>query len=670
MQSIFNLLFRVDYRTLGIFRILFGILCSFDLIRRWNYIDVFYSNQAIKTSFNKINNIDCFSIFYYSGNSSFNTHAIFLIGIIFSIFLIIGYKTKLSQFIIAIIIISVHTFATEVGNSGDTFLNSMLIWTLFLPLGACFSIDSIIKSLKNKKEFDTNSLNKDNIYNSNYFCSIAYFAVLLQISGIYFLTALNKSGRDWGDGIAFYKMHQLDGFITSAGYYLRDYINYPISKIFTNTTLYLEYIVPLLIFIPFYNHIFRLILFITLSIFHMLISVSMHVGLFSQTMITSIILLINTKTLDSIKNYFSRKYKNNKYILFYDSDCGFCHLSVRIIKRLDIYNRIIFANRFSEIEKPKGFSDLANKTAMLYNPINKKLWIRHQSFGKILSILPFGFLISWIFFIPAISQFLGLIYDTVAKYRTKISTLLSLPACNLPNAKIEEKIVVNNNFRLMIQSFSNHIIQITMIISPIMIIILLSGSIYSALITNPGIETYFKKKISWKNNSTLKYIIKKPRMIQNWKMFSPNVLSKDNLIILEVELSDGSIINPFTGKKPILNSTDYKFIMNNKSQLWRKYFENFKSHKYLHFKKWVLNKNNDYFKENLSGNEILSVNIWKVSQNSPRMIIKNGLFQKIKKPKEATHELGLTKKILKKNLKKDKTKHLIKNNKRKYRGRK
>jgi hypothetical protein len=131
------------------------------------------------------------------------------------------------------------------------------------------------------------------------------------------------------------------------------------------------------------------------------------------------------------------------------------------------------------------------------------------------------------------------------------------------------------------------------------------------------------------------------------------------LIVVEVELSDGSIINPFTGKKPILYSTDYKFIMNNKSQLWRKYFENFKSHKYKYFKKWVLNKNNDYFKKNLSGNKIVSVKIWKVSQNSPMMVIKDGVFQKIRKPKEAIHELALTKK----NLKKRKTTPLRKKNK-------
>ena len=36
-------------------------------------------------------------------------------------------------------------------------------------------------------------------------------------------------------------------------------------------------------------------------------------------------------------------------------------------------------------------------------------------------------------------------------------------------------------------------------------------------------------------------------MIQMWKMFSPNVLSKDNLIVVEAFL-DGTTVNPFTGK--------------------------------------------------------------------------------------------------------------------------
>ena len=38
-------------------------------------------------------------------------------------------------------------------NAADFFMNCMLIWTMFLPLGISFSIDSILKTLKSKKKF-------------------------------------------------------------------------------------------------------------------------------------------------------------------------------------------------------------------------------------------------------------------------------------------------------------------------------------------------------------------------------------------------------------------------------------------------------------------------------------------------------------------------------------
>ena len=103
------------------------------------------------------------------------------------------------------------------------------------------------------------------------------------------------------------KMHHLDGFITSFGYFIRDYINLPISKIFTFSTLYLEMFVPILIFLPFYNTFLRRFAIISLTSFHLMIRLSMYVGLFSQIMISSLTLLIDNKIYDFLKNLQKRK---------------------------------------------------------------------------------------------------------------------------------------------------------------------------------------------------------------------------------------------------------------------------------------------------------------------------------------------------------------------------
>ena len=40
--NIFKPWFAVDSRALGIYRIVFGLLCLTDILRRWEFIDIFY----------------------------------------------------------------------------------------------------------------------------------------------------------------------------------------------------------------------------------------------------------------------------------------------------------------------------------------------------------------------------------------------------------------------------------------------------------------------------------------------------------------------------------------------------------------------------------------------------------------------------------------------------
>lgn len=674
----FKAWFEVDSRALGIYRILLGWLCLWDIARRWNYIDIFYSDLGIKSQYVRTTS---FTIFKYIGNDSIAVHIIFILGILFSILLLIGYRTKLSHFIVTTIIISIHVAATKVGNSGDMFLNCMLVWTFFLPIGYSISLDSLIKSLKNYKENSLDDLNDrtkgNNLPEKIY--SIAYFAMLFQISGIYFFVALNRyQAHDWTKGKAFYKMLQLDGFITAFGYYIRDYITLPISKFFTLSAINMDYAIPFLLFIPFYKHILRLIAIILLTTFHLIIRLSVNVGLFSQIMITSFALLIDQKIFDWIKIYLKKKYHDSKFILLYDSDCGFCHYTVRIIKRLDVFNRIFFDHGYSNSTiKPKEFESLANETAMLYNPQTNQLWTRHQAFGKVLSLLPLGFIFSWIFFIPYISEIFGLIYDRIAKNRTKISLLFGLPACNLPN--IENSLDENHKAlskMIPINGIKNYTKKLFNIINPIILIIMLTAAFNSALIENPGVQSFLTRNklietkevkrtakkssltksgnyFNWTDKKNLEKVSRFPRMIQMWKMFSPNVLSKDNLIIVEAFLNNGTTIDPFTGKKPVLNSTDYSILMTNNSQMWRKYFENFKRFDATRsgkgsFKSWIINPNNNYFKKNLNGQKIDSIKIWKISQSSPYMLTNNdGSFNGIKQPKEVKKECLTDKKIYK-----------------------
>lgn len=619
--EIFKPWFAVDSRALGLFRIVFGFLCLSDILRRWSFIDIFYTQASVIQSSLTSSSYKNFTLLN-TFTSSWEVHLFFLIGIIFSFMLMIGYKTKLSQIMCLVIIISIHNRAIMIENAADFFMNCMLVWTAFLPLGIAFSIDSLKSSLKKFKENSITDLNnrKVGINKFTTIYSFAYFCMIYQIATIYFFTGIDKTGYDWMNGSAVYKMFQLDTFLTPVGYFLRDYITYPVSKFFTYSTLSIEYIAPIILFLPFYSYVLRFIFIIVYSIFHISIRVAIKVGLFSYVLMCAFILLIDTFFIEKFKSFILNRYKKNKYILFYDSDCGFCHYSVRIIKRLDVFNRIIFADKTYEGQKPSSLEKMIDSTAILYNPLEDKVWTRHQVFGKILFLLPFGFVIGWIFFIPVISILFEKTYNLVAYNRTSISKFFGLPACDL---KIKSKLK-NNIFNPDIPIYRNNLLYIKKMINVFVLIILLISSINYSLAANDGVndlmEEYGYGKNYFRHNQTLKKIAYYPRMIQRWNMFSPTVLATDKVVIIEATLSNGDIIDPFTGKKPILDSVDYNDIWRDHNQFWRKFFSRVtkKGRKNVvnRFEAWLKRYNNTYFNDNLNGHKIRQVKIWSLSQRN------------------------------------------------------
>ena len=649
--KIFKPWFAVDSRALGIFRIIFGFLCLSDILRRWDFIDIFYTQASIIQSSITSSSYKNFTLLN-TFTSSWEVHLFFLVGIAFSLTLILGYKTKLSQIMCAVIIISIHNRAIMLENAADFFMNCMLIWTIFLPLGITFSIDSLSKALKKYKENSVDDLNNRELGINKFktIYSFAYFCMIYQVATIYFFTGIDKTGYDWMNGSAVYKMFQLDTFLTPVGYFLRDYITYPVSKFFTYSTLGIEYMAPIILFIPFYSYILRFFFVIIYSIFHISIYVAIKVGLFSYVLMCTFVLLIDTYFIEKFKSFILNRYKKDKYVLFYDSDCGFCHYSVRIIKRLDVFHRLVFADKTYEGAKPSNLDEMLNVTALLYNPLNDTVWTRHQVFGKILILLPFGFLLGWIFFIPGISILFGKVYDIIAARRTDVSKFLGLPACDLKNRPN----IVSNTEKLASPLYKKNILYLKKIMNVSLLTILLISSINYSLAANDGVndlmEDYGFGKNYFRHNQTLKKIAFYPRMIQRWNMFSPTVLTTDKVVVVEATLSNGDVIDPFTGKKPVLDSVDYNILWQDHNQFWRKFFSRVtkKGRKNVvnRFETWLKRYNNTYFDHNLNGNKIRQVKIWSLSQRNKDVNSKANyrVSKKLLNPKQTSQSKKINRK--------------------------
>jgi len=126
-------------------------------------------------------------------------------------------------------------------------------------------------------------------------------------------------------------------------------------------------------------------------------------------------------------------------VVFYDSDCGFCHFTVRVLKRLDVFNRFTWADSSYEDKAPQGFVSILENSIIVYDQNEDRYWTRHIAFSKIIASLPFGFLFGWILRIPGLEKIFGWCYDLISKNRTKISVLTGFSACGTQTHPIDGK---------------------------------------------------------------------------------------------------------------------------------------------------------------------------------------------------------------------------------------
>ncbi|MDP6853425.1 MAG: DCC1-like thiol-disulfide oxidoreductase family protein [Candidatus Marinimicrobia bacterium] len=581
-----------------------GILGMWDVCRRYAYIDVFYSLDGMNFRREVTNS---FSVKYFTlldtFQTSFEVHLFFIATFICFFLLMVGFKTKLFHLLGAIGLISIHNAAVILENGGDMVFNNYLIWTLFLPLGGALSIDSLKRSLNQYPENNADDLNKPLPEGNERVFHVAFIACLIQLSMIYYYNYINKTGDMWSDGSAVYYMYQLDTFLTGIGDWVRSYISIGLSTLLTKATLVIEHLAPIFILSPIFQPWLRRMVFIAFMGFHLIIGISVGIGLFSWIMMAVLLLLLSREDLIYLKG-LARRETQGSYLVFYDRDCGFCHLTARILKRLDIFRNLTWADGLYENNKPDNLLNLLESTIVVWDEKNNKIYTRHKGFSKIIHSLPFGFIFSWILLIPGLEKAFGWSYDLISRNRTKISTSMGLPACGISSSPEE------NSAMSGLPAYSSRMVwsKGKLIISNLAVLGLLIGAVDYSLQINEGVspkEGLKKTEIqpSASDNSIknfrmyTKRILLYPRMYQQWNMFAPSVIRSEKWVSSQVIFENGEDITLFTSDNKIENGFNRGYFQPFQNQFWRKLFSRINKRNYKkyipEFRSWL--KRTDYF---------------------------------------------------------------------------
>lgn len=282
-KSAIRELFRIDLRSLALFRVLIALLLLVDLAIRSTDLNVMYTDGGMfprAEIWFRVTSVWNWSLHFASG-AAWYEGLLFAIAGLLALALMAGFWTRVATIGSWLLVVSLHHRVPAILSGAEILLRMLLFWSMFLPLGAVWSVDAWRARRAGKVAAQASEPGV---------VSVASIAILLQMSLMYFFSAIFKSNTQWIHGEALAGVLSHDFFTTPHAAWL---LQFPgLLKLGTQAILILEWVAPLLLFIPKWTERFRLATIAVLALMHLGIAATLEVGLFSYVSLAGLCLFL------------------------------------------------------------------------------------------------------------------------------------------------------------------------------------------------------------------------------------------------------------------------------------------------------------------------------------------------------------------------------------------
>lgn len=519
----------LDDRSLALYRMLMGLIVMVDVLYRLPDLENFYTDIGLIPRNLFLNEMTLpWSMSFHLANGSVGFQAIlFSIHFIFGLLLFFGFKTRWAIIGSFLMTVSVHNRNWLINNGGDDILRAILFISIFLPLNRCFSVDSALRGEKAtlpQTQFSTWTL-----------------TFTLQVFCIYFISFLLKDSPIWTkDYTALYYSSRLDIFAHSFGIWLRDFPG--IQKIITFLTIYLEFLGPILLVIPFVFGRFwwqvRLLITIMFIILHVGIIATMKIGVFPYLCIGMWMIFIPSPFWDLLNSKL-RKFDSSKITIFYDGECTFCFKMALIFREfLLLPGAKVEAGNLNHESKRKIKE---NHSWLIISPAGEST--HFDGFLTLLKASPSPQIIFKFFSFSPIKKLGDSVYNLIAHNRNSLGHLTQFLA-------IKSDYKIPRIFSIFYQA---------------------SGVVFFAALLAWNLGTV--KKLGIKD-SPLNSIIRWTHTYQEWNMFAPFPKMNNIWVVIPALLENGSEIELMTGSSNPYAMDPQDFYQNIPNEHWRKFYLN------------------------------------------------------------------------------------------------
>lgn len=586
---------RIDARSLGLFRLTFALVLLADLFGRWRYLRDFYSNEGVLPNHNHLfNTRDTGQLWSFLHAFSTPGESLFAFVVILFVYLffLVGYQTRVFHALALVCLVSLTARNVLLENAGNYAAIALLAFTVFLPLGSRFSIDSLRASLAAREEKSAAALNdrpkvSDEVVQAERRpgwspTSLAAFAVLVQIAVIYLATALQQRGA-WRDGTALYYALNVERWVSPIGASARWLLPGLLSA-WTRLLYAAGWAIPALLFVPVAFRWTRWAA-IGLMLFHALtLGVLFSFGLYAWSLLAAAALLIPHETWDRLEG-MPREHRRRTVI--YDADCGICLWLSRLLKRLDLRHHITFqgnddiaellvgkpGGQTVRVDLPKAITpELVLGSLVVVDPAGR-VFTRSRAVSEVIRALPLGLPVALAMRIPGIAQLLDVLYNVVAARRQRISVAFGMAACGLtpPPEEGKEQGEAEGAPSPEVAPSTRLARRITGALRELAVAV-----VFAAMLAQTTAANALPVKIP--QGKALAAVVTWPRMLARWNVLTPEPPTVDEILVVDGQTRTGSSVDPLTGAEP--QAVPGEMQGTELGQLWNDYLFR------LHEKEW------------------------------------------------------------------------------------
>lgn len=331
LAKLFRDSFSIDLKMLGLFRFLVGLIVLWDLwgrfqIRRlvfgeivppdlsadghsiW-HISLFWVDRVfggLAGSFSgALGQENGFVQFLFSAETYFQSPAwidlVFYIGIGAAVLYCLGLYSRFAAFFLWLVLLSVQHCMPMMNTGGDSLLKMFAFWSVFLPVGCCFSLDRIlfprngywrkrVSQVEDRLRHWCQDRGLGSPPVSQHLCTAATAAIMLQLVAVYFFSGLEKCNGDWFSGNALGVALSCPNYVKPLGDWLagQSWVTMPM----TWCVLIVELSLPFLVFVPGLFRYTRRPVILFLVLMHLGIAMTMSIGTFWMVSIVGWLLFL------------------------------------------------------------------------------------------------------------------------------------------------------------------------------------------------------------------------------------------------------------------------------------------------------------------------------------------------------------------------------------------